>query len=369
MSKDKIRVGIIGCGKISSRYFEHCKVFDILEVTACSDIRMDRAKAQAEAFGVPTACTVEELLSDPDIRIAVNLTIPEAHAEVTLAALEAGKDVYTEKPLAATREDARKILETAAANGLRVGCAPDTFLGGGLQTCRKLIDEGAIGEPIAASAFMTNHGAEHWHPDPSFLYQPGAGPMLDVGVYYVTALVNLIGPVKRVAGSARITFTERTITSQPNYGKKIKVNTPTHITGVMEFANGALCTVITSFDMWGNELPRIEIYGAGGTLSVPDPNTFGGPVRIFRGGADGWADVPLTHGYTDAFRGLGVADLAYALRSGRPHRANGDMAYHVLDVMLAFLDASRDRKHIELSSTATRPAPFPVGLQEGKLDG
>ncbi len=368
MSESKTSIGLIGCGTISKTYLEVARTLEILDVVACADILPERAAARAAEFGVPRACTVEELLADPDIAITVNLTIPRAHAEVGIAALEAGKSVYNEKPLAVERADGRRMLELAAAKGLRVGGAPDTFLGGGLQTCRKLIDDGAIGEPVAAVAFMMSHGHESWHPDPDFYYQPGAGPLFDMGPYYLTALVSLIGPVKRVTGSARTTFPERTITSQPKFGQKIQVNTPTHVAGVMDFASGAVGTIITSFDVWPANLPRIEIYGTAGSLSVPDPNTFNGPVRLWTPETKEWTEVPLTHGYTKNSRGLGVADMAYAIRSGRPHRANGDLAYHVLDVMHAFLDASRENRHVEVTSTCERPAPLPVGLTEGTLD-
>jgi predicted dehydrogenase len=311
---------------------------------------------------------VRELLEDPEIRIVVNLTIPKAHAEVGQAALEAGKSVYNEKPLAVTREDGRKMLDTAHSRGLRIGGAPDTFLGAGIQTCRKLIDDGWIGAPVAATAFMTCHGHEGWHPDPDFYYQPGGGPMFDMGPYYLTALVVLMGPVRRVTGSTRITFPERIITSQPKYGTRIRVNTPTHVAGVMDFAGGAVGTIVTSFDVWAAQLPRIEIYGSEGSLSVPDPNGFGGPVRIRRQGAADWTEVPLTHGYAKQNRGLGVADMACAMRSGRPHRANGDLAYHVLDVMHAFHDASTEGRHVELASTCERPAALPLGLIDYQLD-
>jgi len=362
------KIGIIGCGAISGVYFEAGKTFEILDIVACADIVPERAKAKAEQYQIPKACTPEELLADPEIEIVVNLTVPKAHFEVSLAALEAGKSVYSEKPLAVTREEGRRLLDAARERGLLIGCAPDTFLGGGLQTCRKLVDDGWIGEPVAASAFMMSHGHESWHPDPEFYYQAGGGPMFDMGPYYLTALVNLIGPVRRVTGSARITFPERTITSQPKFGKKIQVETPTHVAGVMDFANGAVGTIITTFDVWAAQLPRIEIYGTEGSLSVPDPNGFGGPVAVRRAGASEWSQMPLTHGYTRQSRGIGVADMAYALRSGRPHRANGEMAYHVLDTMQAFLDASATSKHIELTSTCERPAPLPLGLREGWLD-
>lgn len=365
---DKVKVGIIGCGNISGIYFKAGQTFDILDIVACADLDMDRAKAKAEEFNVPKACTVDELLSDPEIQIVVNLTVPKAHAEVSLAALEAGKNVHVEKPLAITRQDGRRVLETAKAKGLRVGCAPDTFLGGGLQTCRKLIDDGWIGQPVAATAFMMCHGHESWHPSPEFYYQAGGGPMFDMGPYYLTALISLIGPIRRVTGSARITFPERTITSAPKYGTKIKVEVPTHVAGVIDFDNGAIGTIVTSFDVWNAQLPRIEIYGTDGTLSVPDPNGFGGPVLIRRQGASEWSEIPLTHGYAENSRGIGVADMAYAILSGRPHRASGEMGYHVLDVMYAFHDASREGKHCVIESTCQRPAPLPLGLRHGTLD-
>ncbi len=362
------KIGIVGCGNISGIYLEAGRVFDILEIAACADLLPERASAKAAEYHIPKACSVEELLADPEIEIVVNLTIPRAHAEVALAALQAGKSVHNETPLAVSREDGRQLLKLAGERGLRVGCAPDTFLGGGLQTCRKLIDDGWIGEPVAATAFMLCHGHESWHPDPDFYYQPGGGPMFDMGPYYLTALVHLMGPVRRVTGSAQTTFPERLITSQPKHGTKIVVNVPTHIAGIMDFASGAVGTIVTSFDVWAAQVPRIEIYGTEGSLSVPDPNIFGGPVFVRRAGASDWSEVPLTHGYAKNSRGIGVADMAYALRSGRPQRASGDMAYHVLDIMHAFHNASREGKHVELSSTCARPASLPLGLREGTLD-
>lgn len=366
---EKIKVGIIGCGHISGIYLKNLsRTFEITEVVACADVIQERGRAKAEEFNIPKACSVEELLADPEIKIVVNLTIPKAHAEVTLAALDAGKSVYVEKPLAILREDGRKIVDKAKEKGLLVGCAPDTFLGGGLQTCRKLIDDGWIGTPVAATAFMTCHGHESWHPDPEFYYQLGGGPLFDMGPYYITALVSLLGPVKRVTGSAKISFPERTITSEKKYGQKIQVEVPTHVAGIMDFCSGTMATLLTSFDIWSAQLPRIEIYGSLGSLSVPDPNTFGGPVLIRRQGAAEWKEIPLTHGYSENSRGIGVADMAYALLSGRKHRANGDMAYHVLDIMHGFHDASRDGRHYELQSTCERPAAFPLGLLPHALD-
>ncbi|SEN30153.1 Gfo/Idh/MocA family protein [Lihuaxuella thermophila] len=357
---EKVRVGVIGCGNISATYFRNLKEFAVLDVVACADLDVERAKASAEAFHIPKACTVDELLADPDIELVINLTVPQAHAEVCLAALSAGKHVYVEKPLAVTREEGQKILQTAKAKGLRVGSAPDTFLGGGIQTCRKLIDDGWIGEPVAANAFMMCRGHESWHPDPAFYYQVGGGPMFDMGPYYLTTLVYLIGPVNRVTGSARITFPKRMITSRPKYGQEITVQSPTHIAGVLDFASGAIGTLITSFDVWHHRLPFIEIYGTEGTLCVPDPNTFGGPVYVRRQGAEEWSKVPLTHGFTENKRGIGVADMAVAIRSGREHRANGDLAYHVLDIMHGFHDAAESGSHYELQSQCKRPAPLPI---------
>lgn len=372
MSVSKVKVGIIGCGNISGAYLRAGSTFEILDIVAVADALPERARAKADEFSrdgrALRALTVAELLDDPEIRIVVNLTTPNAHAEVALAALNAGKSVYNEKPLAITREDGQRMLALAKSKGLLIGGAPDTFLGGGHQTCRRLIDDGAIGVPVAATAFMTCHGHESWHPDPEFYYKAGGGPMFDMGPYYLTALVNMIGPVARVTGSARVTFPERTITSQPKHGARIVVDVPTHVAGALDFANGAIGTLVTSFDVWSANLPRIEVYGSEGSLSVPDPNGFGGPVRLWRATNKEWVDVPLTHGYAENYRSIGVADMAYALSTGRPHRASGDLTYHVLDIMHAFHDASREGRHITLTSTCHQPAPLPVGLEPGKLD-
>ncbi len=364
----KTPIGIIGCGNISSVYFKAPQIFDILQVVACADIDMERARSQAEKYGVPKVCTVEELLADPEIEIVVNLTVPNAHAEVALSAIAAGKAVYGEKPLATRRADGNAILEAARAQQVRVGNAPDTFLGGGFQTCIQLINEGQIGTPIAATAFKLNHGMEHWHPDPYFFYQPGAGPMFDVGPYYLTALIAMMGPIRRVSASVQTTFAERTVTSEPKYGTKIPVNTPTHIAGIMEFTSGAIGTIITSFDVWRHRLPFIEIYGTEGTLSTPDPNRFDGPVYIRQAKDEAWREVPLTHGYTSEARGLGVADMARAMRSGHPHRANGEMAYHVLDIIESFMQSASEGRHITLSSTCSRPEPLNPGLHTWEED-
>ena len=367
---ESVKIGVIGCGNISSAYFRGIRKFPLMELVACADLDIERARSRAAEFQIPRALAVAELLADESIDIVVNLTIPDAHAEICLAALTAGKHVYVEKPLAVTREAGKQILELARRRGLRVAAAPDTFLGGGLQTCRKLIDDGWIGTPIAATGFMMGAGPESWHPDPNFFYQLGGGPMFDMGPYYLTALLFLLGPVRRVTASARITFPERTITSQPRKGDKITVNTPTHVAGVLDFATGAIGTLITSFDIMAgtSPLPNIEIYGTDGSLRVPDPNRFDGPVFIKPRGAKEWSEVPLTHGYTEEGRGLGVADLAYAIRTGRRHRASGEVAYHVLEIMHGFHDSAREGKHYLLESACESPAPLPLHLPNGTLD-
>jgi predicted dehydrogenase len=364
----KTQVGLIGTGTISAIYLKNRTRFETFEVAACADLDMDRARARAEEYGVPRACTVEELLSDPEIAVVINLTVPQAHATVALASVRSGKSVYNEKPLTLSREEGRRLLDEAKANGVRVGCAPDTFLGAGLQTCRQLIDEGAIGEPVAATAFMLSHGPEGWHPNPEFYYQVGGGPMFDMGPYYLTALINLLGPVRRVSGSARATFPTRLIGSQPFKGQTITVNTPTHVATTLDFAAGPIGTLITSFDVWSYNLPRIEIYGSEGSLSVPDPNRFDGPVRVRRAGEEEWTEVPLTRPYNDNSRILGVADMVQGIQSGRPHRASGDLAYHVLDIMHASLESSDQGRHIAIESTVERPAALPAELPAGRLD-
>lgn len=358
-NQTSINVGIIGCGNISSIYLQAPEKFPLLRIAACADLIPELAQAKARQYNVPKATTIEGVLTDPEIDLVLNLTVPLAHVEVGLAALAAGKAVYSEKPLGIKREEGKALLEAGMASHCLIGCAPDTFLGGGLQTCIKLINDGAIGEPIGATAFLLCHGHESWHPAPDFYYQPGGGPMFDMGPYYLTALIAMLGPVRRVTGSTRITFPERTITSQPKAGEVIKVQTPTHISGVLDFASGAIGTIITSFDVWSHQLPHIEVYGTEGTLIAPDPNSFGGPVFMCSAQAREWREVPHTHGFTENSRGMGAADMAHAMRTGHTPRASGELAYHVLDIMEAIHDSSREERHITLSSTCERPAPLP----------
>jgi predicted dehydrogenase len=330
-----------------------------------ADLRHEAAVGQAAAFDIGVACTPAELLADPAIDIVLNLTTPDAHGTVGLSALQAGKSVYNEKPLTLTRAEAQQILQIAREKGLRVGCAPDTFLGAGIQTCRRLIDDGVIGRPVAATAFMMGPGHESWHPNPAFYYQPGGGPMFDMGPYYLTALVGLLGPVTAVSGMVSTGQSQRTISSQPLAGQVIDVIVPTHVAGLMTFANGAVGSIVTSFDVQGHEHPHIEIYGTKATLSVPDPNTFGGPVRIKRAGAD-WEEVALTHSYGGNTRGLGLADMAEGMRNGRAHRANGQLAYHVLDLMWALHDSAEVQQHVVIKSSCDLPEPMPSESIYGK---
>ncbi len=368
MKTKKTKIGIVGCGKISSIYFKAGTTFEAIDIVACADLDVARAKASAEEYHVPHGVSVEDLLARPEIEIVINLTVPVAHAEVALKALRAGKSVYNEKPLAVTREEAREMMRTAQKANLRVGGAPDTFLGASLQSCRKLLDDGVIGAPVAASAFMLSRGMESWHPNPEFFYQRGGGPLFDMGPYYLTALTSMLGPVRRVTGSARTSFPERTITSEARAGQKFKVETPTHLAAVLDFVNGPVATLVTSFDVSAARFRDIEIYGSEGTLVIPDPNSFNGEILLRRHGEKEWVPQPLTHIYSENSRGIGVAEMAGAMHAGRPHRASAEMAYHVLDIMHAVHESSAENRHIEIASTMQRPEPLPLGLKDGSLE-
>ncbi|WP_200801540.1 Gfo/Idh/MocA family protein [Bacillus sinesaloumensis] len=354
-----VKLGIIGCGTISSIYMENVQKFDHLELVACADLDVSRAQLQAEKYGIPKAYSVNELLADDEIQLVINLTIPRAHASVSLQALEAGKHVYTEKPLTVSREEGKQVLEAAKKNNLLVGSAPDTFLGAGIQTAVHLIENGEIGVPIGASAFMIIRGHEHWHPDPAFYYDHGGGPMFDMGPYYLTALVALLGPMRRVSGSTRISYPERTILSEPKKGTKVKVVTPTHIAGTIDFESGAIATITTSFDAFGGtSLPPIEVYGSEGTLLVPDPNRFDGTVKIRKRDEKEFVEVPLIFDNPQNNRGIGVADMAKAILHQESFRSNGELAYHVLEAMHGFHDSSANGTHYHLESTCRRPEPL-----------
>ena len=354
------RVGIVGCGNISDIYFTNLTgMFSKrVKVTALTDVKPERAEAASAKYNVPYIRQTRDLINSSDVDIVLNITEPSYHYKIALEAVNAGKHIYGEKPLCAKREEALEILKIASEKKLLVGNAPDTFLGAGIQTCRKIIDEGKIGKPVAAAAFMVNHGHESWHPGPEFYYKNGGGPMFDMGPYYLTALITLMGPVARVSGSTKKSFDKRTITSEPLNGKVIDVDVPTHIAGQMDFVSGAVGTIITSFDVYSHTLPCIEIYGSEGSLRVPDPNTFGGQVYVSRFDEKNWNEVPLLKNYSENSRGLGLADMADAISSGKAHRASGELAYHVLEIMHGFHDASASGIYYNLKSACKQPEPL-----------
>lgn len=362
---------MVGCGAISGAYLGMAKNFPNVAMVACADLDPPRAKAAAEKFAVPRVLSVDQLISDESIELVLNLTVPKAHVPVALQVLSAGKHTYAEKPLGIDRADGRKVIELAKQKGLLVGCAPDTFMGAGIQTARKLIDDGVIGRPVAFTAFMQGRGHESWHPSPEFYYEVGGGPMFDMGPYYLTALLNLLGPVKRISGMASIAIPERTITSQPKFGKKIAVETPDHIVGLMEFENGAVGTIVQSFATieGGHDGKHpIIINGTEAAIRVPDPNGFDGTVIVRRHGEKDPVEVP--HQYPSGYgRSVGLADMAVAVRTGRAHRASGEQAFAVLDLMQGFLDSSVSGKNYTPATRYQRPAPMPSGLPFGQLDG
>lgn len=355
------KVGLIGCGNISNAYFSNNAKFSFFEITACADLNLEAARNKAGQWNIPKACSVQELLDDPEIALVTNLTIPKAHGPVMLSCLEAGKSVYTEKPFTVTREEAQNVMALAAEKGLRVGSAPDTFLGGSHQTCRQLIDDGAIGDVVAVSAFMMSPGHESWHPSPEFYYKLGGGPMFDMGPYYLTDLVQLVGPIESVSSYARITHGKRTITSQPLAGTVMDVEVPTHVAGSFQFQSGAIGTLVMSFDVRSHTLPHIEIYGTKGSLFVPDPNGFGGAIELRIPGQDPRTIEPQFP-FVDNARGIGLADMVLAMQDERNHCCNERLAYHVLDVMHAFHESSEQRRHIDIQSGCERPAPLPASL-------
>lgn len=365
----KIKIGFVGVGDISGIYLENItKRFKEIEIAGVCDLVWEKAERAVKKYGIPKQYKdMHELFADDEVDIVLNLTRPYEHFEVTKAALNAGKHVYSEKPLAATLEGGAELKKLAEEKGLFLGGAPDTFMGGGIQTCRRLIDEGAIGTPVCAAAFMMCHGHESWHPDPEFYYKHGGGPMLDMGPYYVTALVNLLGPVKAVSGMTKISFPKRTITSEPKNGEIIDVDVPTYIAGVMEFESGAMSTIVMTFDVYPAPHECIEIFGSEGTMLVPDPNDFGGEIKVKKGIGE-FRSEEMTFPYTTNSRALGLADMAKAISSGRKHRANSGLTYHVLEVMTAFERSSAGKTRIEIESSVEIGAPMNPNCKEGILD-
>lgn len=364
MNERALRVGVVGVGVISQQYFEHFPALPGLELAAVADLDVARAHEIGAAQGV-RGTTVDDLLAADDVDVVLNLTIPAAHADIATRALAAGKHVYGEKPLAMSTAEAAPVLETARTAGLRVGSAPDTVLGTGIQTARAALDDGAIGTPVGAAVAWSAPGHELWHPAPAFYYQPGGGPLLDMGPYYLTSLVTFFGPVVRVSGSSTRSTRERTVATGPNAGTPIPVDIDTHVVAILEHEGGVVSTVTVSFEVWATRAPLFEVYGTAGTLGVPDPNRFSDPVSIATADDRAWRELPVSAGYADAGRGYGLADMAHAIATDRPHRASGDLAFHVLEVMEAVAAAARDHSVVDVHSRVERPATVPAGSAPG----
>lgn len=372
-----IRVGIIGVGNVLNQYLDKIGVHPDVDVIALADVNAEAVTRRATEYAIPKALTPDELFADSDVELVLNLTPPNLHAPVSLQAIAAGKHVLSEKPFATSLEEAGEIVAAARKAGVKVGSAPTTFLGSGMQTTRKLVDDGWIGEPVAAFASFANHGYEHWHPNIDPFYSPGAGPMLDIGPYLITNFVNLFGPVKRVSAS-----TQRSSETRPRpdgkggYAGEIDIRTPTHVSGTIDFESGSVATVIVSWDVWNHNLPHFEIYGSAGSIAAPNPDHFDGAPILRRGeprdlaldmtppGGGDWKETLLTH-RDDAYRGIGLAEFGHAIRAGVEPRTGGDFAYHVLEVLLAFEESSSRGEHVEVVSTCQRPRPLPsVGPHE-----
>lgn len=371
-----MKIGIVGCGNISSTYLRLACQFRGMSFTACADQNEVVAKSQAERFGI-VALSVEQLLADPDIELILNLTVPSAHAEVSTRILEAGKHVYSEKPFVLSVSEGQALKKLADAKGLRIGSAPDTFFGGAHQRSRALIDSGEIGAINGGTACFMNNGMEHWHPNPDFFFQLGGGPMLDMGPYYLSNLVQLIGPVKRVAALSCTPRQTRQIESEPRAGEVINVETPTSITALLEFHSGTQMTLMTSWDVRAHEHNCMELYGSEGTLIVPDPNFFGGDIRICVGKDERVADAdhpmdvandPQEDGVTLVnYRGAGMADMIAAIGEGRPHRCNGQLALHVVDIMTSCITSGESGEFVTLGTSCVRPDAVDAASARGLL--
>jgi len=361
-----IGVGIVGCGNISSAYMALGPLFKGIEVKACADINPDAAKARAQEFGID-ALSVDEMLARKDIDIVVNLTIPSAHFDIGMRVLDAGKHLYSEKPFVLSKAEGEQLLEKAAKSGLRVGSAPDTFLGGSHQLARQLIDQGEVGKILSGTAVVQSHGLEDWHPNPDFFYQPGAGPVLDIGPYYISNLVQLIGPVKEVLAMTSTGQSTRTIGNGPREGEKISVTTPTTIHSLLRFENGAHVTMLTSWDVWSHTHENMQLYGEHGSLFIPDPNFFGGKLRMTKNENEvalpAWEHPFLKENFGDDnehanYRGAGLSDMAQAIGEGRPHRCSAEFAHHVVDVMTSILKAGESNGLVSIDTTCERPEPL-----------
>lgn len=364
-------VGVLGCGNISSTYFDLVPMFKHIEIRACADIDPNSAQTRADTYGVRCE-TINGLLGSNDIDIIVNLTVPDVHFKVTKQILEAGKHTYSEKPLALSLSEGRELVTLAEAKGLTVGCAPDTFLGGAHQLARKAVDAGEIGKITSGTCHVMSHGMEMWHPNPAFFFQPGGGPILDLGPYYIANLVNLIGPVKRVAALSSMATTTRTITSEPLNGTEIPVDTPTNIHALLEFESGATITLTASWDVWAHQHNNMELYGTEGSIIIPDPNHFGGEVKVAKADGEfhlleGW-NHPFGVDNQDAlanYRSAGLADMAHAILECGDARCSIDRALHGVDVMLSILKSGQIGTLVDIKTTCTRPEA--LGTHEANL--
>jgi len=370
-----VKLGIIGCGVISDAYLKGAGRSRLVAVKSCTDLVPEVAAAKAAEYGI-AAVDIEAMLADPEIEIVINLTVPLAHAEVSLRAVEAGKHVYSEKPIATTFAEGRELTVAARAKGVRLGAAPDTFLGAGHQAVRRALDAGRIGRVVAGAACFASHGPETWHPNPAFFYKRGAGPILDIGPYPVTQLINLIGPVESVVAQTSRAFATRTVTSEPRRGEVIEVEVPTMVNAALSFANGANVGLTVGWDVWKQARVPIELYGSEGTLLNPDPNFFGGTPRLSERNGD-WQELPIeghpfgapnrelrSGAMVADYRILGVLDMARAIREARPHRANGDLALHVLEVLEALERSSLEGRRVRIETICERPEPLPLGADE-----
>ena len=354
----KYRVGIIGCGAISKNYAKYAKevYYDYYTIVAVGDLCVEKAQALAESFDIPKFGTPETVYDDPTIDIIINLTVPMAHEEVTVRALEAGKHVYTEKPLACTKEGMLRIMETAKKCGKRVGCAPDSFMSAPSQTAKKAIEDDWIGAPIGINAICAMRGNEFHRPDADFFYHKGAGPMMDMAPYYLNLFVSLVGPVDSVMTMSKITWPERTIKVAPRRGEKIQVEVPTYVSSALKFKNGVIATFVNSFDIWGTQQPYIEVYGEKGTMVIPDPNRYRGDVLVKRFRDTEWRTVQPFVEYAEYGRGIGIVDMIRSIEAGVPHKAGVEMAYHTTEVIFAMDEAGEAHKEIKIASTADQPS-------------
>lgn len=366
---DKLSVGVIGCGMVSDSYLKTLQRFDHVEFGACADMMPARATQTAAAYGFKRACTVEQLLAGDDSDLVLNLTIPAAHCEVNLAILDSGKHVYSEKPLGIQLREAERVLAMAEAKGLRVGCAPDTFLAGGHQHCRQLVEAGKIGRGLAAFGAVSGHGPDAYHANPHFFYEEGAGPMLDQGVYIITALLPLFGRVKTVSARAQIGIAERTVLTEERFGEKIDVQTPTHLVCALEFADGGMATLQISWEIWATKLPDMEIYGSEGTIRLPHWNNYQPDFDVFMRETKSWEHIETHWPYVGgSYRGLGLAEMAAAILTDSPHRASGARANHVLDIMEGLVRSAREDRPVEMTTPYEKPELFADSLAEGQID-